>query len=51
MKTQDITTPPSWDRSSPNDNNLMKILGRDCDTTQDTYELNHDLISKIETDA
>ena len=51
MKTQSITISPSWDRSSTNDNNLMKILGRDCDTTQDTYELNHDLISETETNA
>ena len=51
MKTRGITTSPSWDRSSPNDNNLMKILGRDYATTQDTYELNHDLISKTKTDA
>ena len=51
MKTQGITTSPSWDRSSPNDNNLMKILGRDYDTTQDTYKLNHDLISETKTDA
>ena len=51
MKTWGITTFPSWDRSSPNDNNLMKILGRNCNTTQDTYELNLDLISETETDA
>ena len=51
MKTRGITTPPSWDRSSPNDSNLVRILGIDCDTTQDSYELNHDLISETETDA
>ena len=51
MKTRGIKTSLSMDRSYLNDNNLMKILGRDCDTTQDTYELNHDLISETETDA